>query len=74
MVFLDEINNCIAKGLISVDEILEMISSKPAKMELILTGRNAPDKIKKIADLVTNMQMEKHPFEKGIFARRGIEF
>lgn len=74
LVFLDEINNCIAKGLISVDEVLEMIATKPENMELILTGRNAPDKIKEVADLVTNMQMEKHPFEKGVFARRGIEF
>lgn len=74
LVFLDEINNCIAKGLIPIEEVLRLIASKPSNVELILTGRNAPDKLKEVADLVTSMDEIKHPMSKGVYARRGIEF
>ncbi len=74
LVFLDEINNCVAKGLVSVEDVLSLISSKPERMELILTGRNAPDRIKEVADLVTSMEEIKHPMSRGVMARRGVEF
>lgn len=74
MVFLDEINNCIAKGYVNVFEVLELINSKPDNIELILTGRNAPDELKEAADLVTEMNEVKHPLQEGVLARRGVEF
>ncbi len=74
MVILDEILVAINKGLISIDQMLELINKKPEKMELILTGRGAPEEIIEKADLVTKMIEVKHPFTNGISARRGIEY
>jgi len=74
IVILDEINNCMAKGFLSIKEVIELIKRKPKNVELILTGRNAPKEIIEIADLVTEMVMVKHPYLKGIKARKGIEF
>lgn len=74
LVILDEINNSIQKGLLKIDEVLEMIKHKYRHTELVLTGRGAPQEIMEIADLVTDMREVKHPFRKGILARRGIEY
>ena len=57
----------------SKEEILEFIDSKPDTLEIVMTGRNAPDWLIEKADLVTEMKCIKHPFEKGIPARVGIE-
>ena len=59
--------------LISVDEIKFLIENKPETTELILTGRNAPDELIEMADLVTEMKEVKHYFQKGVMARKGIE-
>ncbi len=74
LVILDEINIALNYGLISVRDVLEMIRNRPANVEIILTGRNAPEKILDVADLVTEMQEIKHPFRAGIKARKGIEY
>ncbi len=74
MVILDEINYAIGFGLVNESEVLELIEKKPPRLHLILTGRNAPEKIIEKADLVTEMREIKHPFQKGIKAQRGIEF
>jgi len=59
--------------LISVDEIKFLIENKPETTELVLTGRNAPDELIELADLVTEMREVKHYFQKGVMARKGIE-
>ncbi|SHJ91259.1 cob(I)yrinic acid a,c-diamide adenosyltransferase [Anaerobranca californiensis DSM 14826] len=74
IIILDEILNCIYFDLITEEEVLELFRIKPPHVELVLTGRNAPEKIIEEADLVTNMESVKHPFERGINARRGIEY
>jgi cob(I)alamin adenosyltransferase len=74
MVVLDEVNVAAAWKLIEVDEVLKLISEKPEKVELILTGRYADPRIVKAADLVTEMVKIKHPYDNGILARRGIDF
>ena len=61
-------------GLIRKDAILNIIASKPTKLELVLTGRGAPPEIVEAADLVTEMREVKHPFGKGVKARKGIEY
>lgn len=73
MIILDEINVAIGFGLIDVSEVIEIVGLNK-KAELILTGRNAHPKIKKLADLVTVMKKEKHYFDNGIKARKGIEY
>jgi len=60
--------------LISLEKVLEMVRNKPEHVELILTGRNAPQRIIEAADLVTEMKEVKHPFNKGLEARKGIEY
>ncbi len=71
---LDEINVVLAFGLLPLEPVLDLIANKPAMLELVLTGRGAPREIMEVADLVTEMVPVKHPFDKGIEARRGIEF
>ncbi len=74
IVILDEILVAVNKGLISTDQVLSLMGKKPESMELILTGRGAPKEIVEQADLVTEMVALKHPFTKGIKARKGIEY
>ncbi|MBQ3466239.1 MAG: cob(I)yrinic acid a,c-diamide adenosyltransferase [Firmicutes bacterium] len=73
MVVLDEINCAMYFGLLSIDEVLDLIRNKPAHTELILTGRYAPDEIIEAADLVTEMREIKHYYNEGVQARKGIE-
>ncbi|MBN1368334.1 MAG: cob(I)yrinic acid a,c-diamide adenosyltransferase [Dehalococcoidales bacterium] len=74
LLILDEVFIAIQYKLISVRQILELIDKKPESLELILTGRNAPEAILERADLVTEMRKIRHPFEKSIHARVGIEY
>ncbi|MDP2661887.1 MAG: cob(I)yrinic acid a,c-diamide adenosyltransferase [Dehalococcoidia bacterium] len=74
LVIIDEINVAAKLGLISVDDILNLIKEKPKQVELVLTGRDADPRVIEAADLVTQMTLIKHPYEKGISARYGIEY
>jgi len=74
IVILDEINVALNLKLINLDSVLELVKNKPKHVELILTGRYAPEEIIKAADLVTEMKEVKHPFNKGYQARKGIEY
>ncbi len=74
LVVLDEINIAIDYELIELDEVIKLVNDKPQNVELILTGRNIDTKLVKMADLVTEMLMIKHPYARGIKARRGIDY
>ena len=74
IVILDEINVAVGLNLIEVEDVLGLIESKPALMDLVLTGRNARQEVIDRADLVTEMKEIKHPFQKGIMAQQGIDF
>ena len=74
LVILDEINIACAWKLIDVKDVIELISNKPPAVEVVLTGRYADQKIMDKADLVTNMDEIKHPYRRGIEARKGIEY
>ena len=74
LVMLDEVNVAIGYNLIELDEVIDLIKTKPPGVELILTGRYVDNRLIEIADLVTEMVNIKHPFEKGIKARKGIEY
>jgi cob(I)alamin adenosyltransferase len=74
IVILDEIINAIWFELITEDEVIHLIDQKPEHVELVLTGRNASERLKDKAHLVTEMVQIKHPYEKGISARLGIEY
>ncbi|ABX11978.1 cob(I)yrinic acid a,c-diamide adenosyltransferase [Nitrosopumilus maritimus] len=74
IVILDEINYAVNLNLISVDNVLNLIKSKPDNIDLVLTGNYAKEEVIEIADLVTEMKEIKHPFQKGIKAKKGIDF
>jgi len=74
MVILDEVNVAAAWKLIGIDDVIKLIQEKPEKVELILTGRYADEKLIEIADLVTNMTKVKHPYDRGILSRQGIDY
>jgi cob(I)alamin adenosyltransferase len=74
VVILDEINYAVNLGLIQIEQILDLIKIKPQKVTLVLTGNYAKQEIIDIADLVTEMKEIKHPFQRGIRAKKGIDF
>ena len=73
LLILDEINVTIWFGLLTVSEVLPLLSERPAHLELILTGRRAPQEFLDEADLVTEVVKVKHYFDRGVQARKGIE-
>ncbi len=74
VVILDEIFAALSKKLITTSQVMDLINKKPERVELILTGRGAPREVIQRADLVTEMVAVKHPFTRGITARKGIEY
>lgn len=74
VVILDELSVALSLNLISLEEVLKLIKEKPKHVELVLTGRDAPEEIVEVADLVTEMKEVKHPYKKGFPARKGIEY
>ena len=73
VIILDEANIATYYKLFPVDDLLELIQTKPENIELIITGRKADPRIIEAADLVTEMKEIKHYYQKGVQAREGIE-
>lgn len=74
LVVLDEVNVAVAWKLVELDEVVRLIRDKPSDVELILTGRYAAPRLIELADLVTECLNIKHPYQKGIMARAGIDY
>lgn len=74
MLILDEILGAMQDGLLSEEQITDLICHKDNAVEIVLTGRNATPKLIECADYVSNIECVKHPYEKGCAARKGIEF
>ena len=74
VIILDEIVFCVNKDLARLADVRSIIEKKAPMVELVLTGRGAGPELIELADLVTEMKAIKHPYEKGIAARRGIEY
>lgn len=74
IVILDELNVALNLGLLKLEAVLDLIRGKPEALHLIMTGRDAHEKVIAMADLVTEMREIKHPFKKGILAQEGIDF
>lgn len=74
LLVLDEVISAVSGGWIELNAFLEFLDKRPEGLEVVLTGRDAPVELVKKADYVTEMLKIKHPYEKGIKARRGIEF
>ncbi|WP_102961094.1 cob(I)yrinic acid a,c-diamide adenosyltransferase [Mangrovicella endophytica] len=74
MVLLDELNIVLRYDYLDIAEVVEFLKAKPEMKHVIVTGRNAKDELIELADLVTEMEMIKHPFRSGVKAQKGIEF
>ncbi|MCZ6456225.1 MAG: cob(I)yrinic acid a,c-diamide adenosyltransferase [Actinobacteria bacterium] len=74
LVVLDEVTYPINWGWLDVEEVVSSIQNRPEKVNVILTGRDAPDRLIEIADTVTEMTKIKHAFDRGVMARRGIDY
>lgn len=75
MVLLDEINIALRYDYVSINEVVEfLVNEKPHMTHVVLTGRNAKDELIEIADMVTEMELIKHPFRSGVKAQIGVEF
>ncbi len=74
LIVLDEINVALSLKLITIKEVLKIIKNLPSGLDLILTGRGAPRELIRRASLVTSFQEVKHPFQKGIWGKKGTEY
>ncbi len=74
VLMLDEI--CVASGwgLIPVEDVMKLINDRPANIELIMTGRDVDQRLVEAADMVTECRKVKHPYDKGILARKGLDY
>ena len=74
IIILDEINYAVHLGLLNIGDVMKIVKNRPKHLSLILTGNYACEEIIMLADLVTEMKEIKHPYKKGIKAKRGIDF
>ncbi|AII58178.1 cob(I)yrinic acid a,c-diamide adenosyltransferase [Dehalococcoides mccartyi] len=74
LVVMDEIMIALTAGLVTTEQVIRMINAKPPYVELIMTGRSAPAELVELADLVSEIKAVKHPYTRGIKARKGIDY
>jgi len=74
LVILDEINVAVDFQLIPLNDVVDLLKSKPENLELVLTGRYAPPELIKHADVVSEILEIKHPYQKGVESRKGIDW
>jgi len=74
LIILDEIMAAISAGFVSLEDVKDFIRNKPGMLEVVMTGRNAPQELIELADYVSEINEIKHPMKNGIPARKGIEF
>jgi cob(I)alamin adenosyltransferase len=74
IVVLDEITYALNYGFLALDEVLTSLRARPSHVHVVITGRNAPERMIERADLVTEMRAVKHPYEHGVPAQVGIDF
>lgn len=74
LVVLDELGHALSRGYLTEEEVLAALAGRAEGVDVVLTGRDFPPKVMEAADLITEMRLVKHPFEKGCKARLGIEY
>ena len=73
MLVLDEIMAACSTGMVEEAELIDCLKHKPAELEVVMTGRNPSERLLELADYVTEMEKIRHPYDRGIAARHGIE-
>lgn len=74
LLILDEIISACNYGVVNEKDLISFLETKPEGLEVVLTGQNPSPALTALADYVTRMEKVKHPYEHGIFARKGIEY
>jgi cob(I)alamin adenosyltransferase len=74
LVVLDEFTYVLNYAMVELEEVLAVLKTKPSDLHILITGRDAPAALVSAADLVTDMQVVKHPFDEGVHAQKGVEF
>jgi cob(I)alamin adenosyltransferase len=74
LLILDEILDAVNCEMVSLSELVEFLKQRPKNLEVVLTGRNPSKKLLEMADYITEMKNEKHPYAQGIKARKGVEY
>ena len=74
LLVLDEVCASLSSGLLNLADIVDFLDHRPANLEVVMTGRKPPEELLLRADYVTEMEKIKHPFDRKILARRGIEY
>ncbi|MBI2019242.1 cob(I)yrinic acid a,c-diamide adenosyltransferase [Candidatus Daviesbacteria bacterium] len=74
VIVADEIAGAVSSKILSLTKVLRLLKAKPQRLDLVLTGHHAPEKLVQLADLVTEMQEVKHPYKTGILAKKGVDF
>lgn len=74
MVILDEACAAVTSGLLPLERLLALLDNVPEEVEVVVTGRNPAPELMERADYITEMKLTRHPYQKGIRARKGIEF
>jgi cob(I)alamin adenosyltransferase len=73
VVILDEVSIAVKWGLIDPAEVVRLVNERPQGVEMVLTGRYAPPEFLDMADLITEMRNVRHPYQKGVLSRQGID-
>jgi len=74
VVILDELTYLVKYGMVPEAEVLKALAGRPARMHIVVTGRDASPGLIELADIVTEMRAVKHPYDDGMRAQRGVEF
>jgi cob(I)alamin adenosyltransferase len=74
IIVLDELTYCVHYAFLALDDLLTTLRERPPHVHVVVTGRNAPEELIALADLVTEMKAIKHPFAQGVPAQKGIDF
>jgi cob(I)alamin adenosyltransferase len=73
MVILDEVSIAVKWGLIDPKRVVDLVKERPEGVEMVLTGRYAPQEFLDVADLITEMRNVRHPYQRGVLSRQGID-
>ena len=74
LLVLDELNGAITTGMVALQDVLDFLDSRPEQLEVVITGRDPAPELRERADYITEMTKIRHPFDKGLNARKGVEW
>ena len=74
LLVLDELNVALSHGYLELSEVIETLKNRRAELNVIVTGRKSPPELREISDLVSDIAAEKHPYQQGVPARKGLDY